>query len=73
MRKVGINEDFKKSNTSPEPSNPTTVGLEKCNTGKQQKKGSKIAMNIIKDLKNNINKSLNEAHQNKLMQKTRKT
>lgn len=45
----------------PELSNPTTVCFEKCNIAEAQDKGVKTVINnMFKDIKADMNKSLNE-------------
>lgn len=45
----------------PEPNQPTTAGPEKCNIAEAQDKNFiKAVMNMIKDLKEHMNKSINK-------------
>lgn len=47
-----------------ESSNPTAVGLEKCNIAERQDKDLKIAiMFMLKNIKHGIHKSINEIHE----------
>lgn len=49
----------------PEPSNATIVGLEKCNLVEAQDKDFKISiMNMFKDHEEDVDKWLNEDHEN---------
>lgn len=48
-----------------ETNNPITVGPKKCYKAKAQDKDLKVAIvNIFKDLKEDMNKFLNEDHEN---------
>jgi hypothetical protein len=45
----------------PEPSNPTTAGPEKCNIAEAEDKDfPRAVMNMFKDLREDMNKSINE-------------
>jgi len=49
----------------PKASNPTTVGHEKYNILEAQGKGYKLAiMNLLNDLKDDVNKSINKVCEN---------
>lgn len=50
---------------SPEPNSPITVGLEKCNIVQTQDEDfRKVVINMLKDIKEAMNKSLNEDQEN---------
>lgn len=49
----------------PESINPTALGPERCNTAEAQDKDCKIAAtNMFKDLKEDVNKSVDEIYEN---------
>lgn len=57
----GTNMDCQDNAHLPEVSNPITIGLKQCNLAEIQKKGFKIViMDVFKDLKEYMNKHINE-------------